>query len=437
MIKRETYLNQLISRLNNGLIKIITGIRRCGKSYLLFNIFYEYLLSQGIKSDNIIKIALDNDIFADLRNPLKLKEYILQRIEKQSEHFYIFIDEIQFCYKIKKDDTDEKNVAPEDVNSLYISFYDVLNGLLLYKNIDIYITGSNSKMLSSDIASLFRGRGDCIQIHPLSFMEYYSFCGADKSDAWENYMVYGGMPQVVLEDNEKQKRAYLVNLFENVYLKDIVERYNLTDDILIGNIVNVLSSAIGSLTNPHKLVNTLSSVCSIKTSDYTLNRYLNILTESFLFKKVNRYDVKGKKYFNTPSKYYAEDVGLRNARLNWRQQEKTHIMENILFNELNLRNYSVDVGVVGIDTYQNEKRQLINHEIDFIVNTGFKQIYIQSAFSLTDAEKEKQELLPLRHCRESFAKYVITGGNEKYWIDDYGIIHVGIIPFLLDKNILE
>ena len=220
-------------------------------------------------------------------------------------------------------------------------------------------------------------------------------------------------------------------------MKDIVERYNLTDDILIGNIVNVLSSAIGSLTNPHKLVNTLSSVCSIKTSDYTLNRYLNILTESFLFKKVNRYDVKGKKYFNTPSKYYAEDVGLRNARLNWRQQEKTHIMENILFNELNLRNYSVDVGVVGIDTYQNEKRQLINHEIDFIVNTGFKQIYIQSAFSLTDAEKEKQELLPLRHCRESLAKYVITGGNEKYWIDDYGIIHVGIIPFLLDKNILE
>lgn len=436
MIKREIYLNQLVSRINNGLIKIITGIRRCGKSYLLFNIFYEYLLSQGVKAENIIRIALDNDDFIDLRNPLRLKKYIQERIYNQSEHFFIFIDEIQFCYKIKKDDIDEKFVAPEDRDSLYITFYNVLNSFLSHKNIDIYITGSNSKMLSSDIASIFRGRGDCIQVHPLSFAEYYSFCGGDKSDAWENYSVYGGMPQAVLEANESRKRSYLVNLFENVYLKDIVERYKLADDILIENIINVLSSSIGSLTNPHKLVNTLSSVCKIKTSDVTLNRYLNILTESFLFSKVNRYDVKGKKYFNTPNKYYAEDTGLRNAKLNWRQQEKTHLMENILFNELKIRGYSVDVGVVGIDTINAEKRQLINHEIDFIVNTGFKQIYIQSAFALLNAEKENQELLPLRHCKNSFEKYVITGSNEKKWIDEDGIIHIGIIPFLLDKEIV-
>lgn len=433
MIKRELYLDKLVDRMHNGMIKIITGIRRCGKSYLLFNIFYKYLLEQGINPKNIIKIALDNDDFAEYRNPLKLKEYIMRQIKKSSERFYIFIDEIQFCYKIKKDDIDEKNVAPEDINSLYITFYDVLNGLLQYENIDIYITGSNSKMLSSDIATAFRGRGDCIQVHPLSFFEYYTFCGGDKSDAWENYMTYGGMPQAVLETNENQKKLYLSNLFANVYLKDIVERYKLNNDILIGNMVNVLSSAIGSLTNPHKLVNTLASVCNIKTSDSTLNKYLDILTESFLFVKVNRYDVKGKKYFNTPSKYYAEDVGLRNARLNWHQQERTHLQENILFNELNLRGCSVDVGVVGIDTNRNAKRQLINHEIDFIVNTGFRQIYIQSAFSLADAEKEKQELLPFRHCKDSFAKYVVTGGNERQWVDENGIIHIGIIPFLLSN----
>lgn len=436
MIQRNIYLEQLISRMHNGLIKIITGIRRCGKSYLLFNIFGNYLLENGVKENNIIKIALDDIDFAEYRNPLKLKDYISNRIGNSSERFYIFIDEIQLCYRIRKDDIDETKIVPEDLDSLYISFYDILNSLLAKNNLDIYITGSNSKMLSSDILTVFRGRGDCIQVHPLSFSEFYSFCGGDKSDAWENYMTYGGMPQAVLTDDERRKRTYLIDLFENVYLKDIVERRKLDNDGLLSNIVDVLCSAIGSLTNPHKLVNTLSSVCNIKTSDHTLNKYLNLLTEAFLFSKINRYDIKGKKYFNTPSKYYAEDAGLRNARLNWRQQEKTHIMENILFNELNLRGYPVDIGIVGIDTYSNNKRQLIQHEIDFIINNGFKQIYIQSAFALTDREKENQELLPLRHCRDSFIKYIVTGGNEKKWIDDKGIIHIGIIPFLLEEKLL-
>ena len=436
MIKRDLYLNYLISRMHNGLIKVITGIRRCGKSYLLFNIFYNYLLENNVNANNIIKIALDDIDFAEYRNPLKLQEFISSRIKNSAERFYIFIDEIQLCYKIKKDNIDEKSVAPEDLDSLYISFYDILNSLLSKNNLDIYVTGSNSKMLSSDIATLFRGRSDCIQIHPLSFAEYYSFCGGDKSDAWENYMTYGGMPQAVLSANEIQKRTYLIDLFKNVYLKDIIERRKLGNDILIGSIVDILCSAIGSLTNPHKLVNTLSSVCNIKTSDVTLNKYLELLTDSFLFAKINRYDIKGKKYFNTPCKYYTEDAGLRNARLNWRQQEKTHIMENILFNELNLRGYPIDIGIVGIDTCNNNKRQLIHHEIDFIINNGFNQIYIQSAFSIADKEKENQELLPLRHCKDSFAKYVVTGGNEKKWIDDKGIIHIGIIPFLLEEKLL-
>lgn len=436
MIKRDAYLNRLISKKENGLIKIITGIRRCGKSYLLFELYKNYLNSQGIDDSHIIQIPLDEKGFEDFRNPNKLYEYVLQKIN-ETDKFYIFIDEIQLCYRIKKEEVDESSVPEEDRDLLYTTFYDILNDLMAKKNLDIYVTGSNSRLLSKDVATNFRDRGCEIQVYPLTFSEYYEYSGLEKADAWEEYMTYGGMPLAVLEKNETERAEYLKNLFTKIYIADIKERYKLKDEAPLSSLIDVILSSVGSLTNPHKLNNTLTSVQQLKLSDHTVKNYLEYLEDSFIIKKANRFDVKGKSYLDFPLKYYAVDIGLRNARLNFRQQERSHIMENIIFNELISRGYSVDVGVVQVSTTINGVQKKSNLEIDFIVNQGFNKIYIQSAFSIDDPEKKNQETKSLLNSGDFFKKIVVVGGNQKRYQDENGITIIGVIPFLLEKDSVE
>lgn len=436
MIKRDYYLNRLIAKKNNGSIKIITGIRRCGKSYLLFELYKSYLNSTGIDDAHIIQIQLDKKSFEDYRNPNKLYEFILEKINDK-EMFYIFIDEIQLCYRIKKDDIDENSVPEEDRELLYTTFYDILNDLMSRKNLDIYVTGSNSRLLSKDVATNFRDRGVEIQLYPLSFSEYYECAGLEKIDAWEEYMTYGGMPLAVLEKDEKEKEKYLKELLSKIYIADIKERYKLKDEEPLSALMDVIFSSVGSLTNPHKLNNTLGSVLHTKLSDHTVKKYLEYLEDAFIIKKANRYDIKGKSYLDFPSKYYVSDIGLRNARLNFRQQERTHIMENIIFNELLIRGYSVDVGVVQVSSTENGIQKKSNLEIDFIINQGFNKIYIQSAFNIDDSKKRNQEIKPFLNSGDFFKKIVIVGGNQKRTVDENGIIYIGVIPFLLEKDSLE
>lgn len=437
MINRESYLQQLITKQGNGLVKTITGPRRAGKSYLLFIIFKQYLKSTGITDEQIIEVALDQNSQMVLRNPNELEKYINSRIHDKSNKYFVFIDEIQMSVKVKNPLMDEAVIAEEDRDLAYTTFYDVLNGLLSNPNIDIFVTGSNSRMLSKDIATNFRGRSCEIRVFPLSFSEFLSYSQLDKYDAWNQYLTYGGMPLVVLDDNRKSKSDYLSDLMKNVYQKDIVGRYNLKNDYVLENLVKILFSSIGSLTNPHKLVNTLSNVLNVKTTDETIKSLLDYLEDAFIFKKAERFDVKGKSYLSSPFKYYAIDVGLRNAFLGFRQQEKTHLMENIIYNELTLRGYNVDVGVVILNQRCDGRLQQSQHEIDFVVNTGFQKIYIQSAFSIDDSEKRKTEILPFQKTGDFFRKIVITDGNQEAWSDEEGIMYMGVIPFLLDKNILH
>ena len=435
-MNRDRYLQKLLKRRGNGRIKVITGIRRCGKSYLLFNLFRNHLLDEGVPASNIITLALDDDEHDKLRDPRKLGAFLRERIAGLSGKITILLDEIQYCHKVKRNDVDETIVAPEDRDSLYMTFYEVLNGLQRHDNIDIYVTGSNSKMLSDNVLTIFRGRGDEVRIHPFSFAEYYGCVGGDKTTAFQDYMAFGGMPLSVMQEDEQERRDYLVHLFSTVYVKDLLEHNDIELPWLLENLLDVLSSSIGSLTNPLKLVDTIHSVTGQSVGRNTIDLYISYLQQAYLFKQAKRYDIKGKNYFATPYKLFAEDVGLRNARLNWRQQEQTHLMENILFNELRIRGYAVDVGVVPIETRKDGKREVRQHEIDFIVNRGFSRTYIQSAFALGTTEKEEQELLPFRHCRDAFRKIIVTGGSEKMWQDEQGVIHVGIIPFLLDESIL-
>lgn len=435
-MNRDRYLQKLLKRRGNGQIKVITGIRRCGKSYLLFNLFRNHLLDEGVPASNIITLALDDDEHDKLRDPRKLGAFLRERIAGLSGKITILLDEIQYCHKVKRDDVDETIVAPEDRDSLYMTFYEVINGLQRHDNIDIYVTGSNSKMLSDNVLTIFRGRGDEVRIHPFSFAEYYGCVGGDKTTAFQDYMAFGGMPLSVLQEDEQERRDYLVHLFSTVYVKDLLEHNDIELPWLLENLLDVLSSSIGSLTNPLKLVDTIHSVTGQSVGRNTIDLYISYLQQAYLFKQAKRYDIKGKKYFATPYKLFAEDVGLRNARLNWRQQEQTHLMENILFNELRIRGYAVDVGVVPIETRKDGKREVRRHEIDFIVNRGFSRTYIQSAFALGTTEREEQELLPFRHCCDAFRKIIVTGGSEKMWQDEQGVIHVGIIPFLLDESIL-
>lgn len=425
IIKRDEYLKRIIDRKENGLIKVITGIRRCGKSFLLFNLFYDYLIQSGVKEEQIIRIALDDNTFEKYRDSDELSKYIRGKIVN-SDMYYILIDEVQ--YAITKDEL--KN--PEN-----IGLYNVLNGLMRLRNVDIYVTGSNSKMLTKDVLTAFRGRGDEIKIYPISFKEFYSLEGGDKSDAYEEYALYGGMPLVLSKKNDVEKMRYLQNLFTEVYFKDIEERYDIEMPDVLSELTDDLCSSVGSLTNASKIAKTLQSVKSIKVSSTTISGYLNYLIESFLFSNAKRYDVKGKKYFEYPSKYYCTDIGLRNARLNFRQQEETHIMENIIYNELLCREYSVDVGVVEIVETNAGERTKKQCEIDFVVNKGSKKYYIQSALNVSDASKLETELRPLKNTKDFFKKIIVSKTSMRHWTDDDGILHVGLYEFLLNENSLD
>lgn len=424
-IERTNYLNKIIERKQNGMVKVITGVRRCGKSYLLFELYYEYLVSQGIEDSKIIKISLDNNSFAKQRNPNELAEYVEERINDKDQ-FFVFIDEIQFCKKIPN---------PE-LEGEFITFYDVLNGLLQRKNLDVYITGSNSKMLSSDILTEFRGRGDEIRVFPLSFKEFYKAKGGDKNVALNEYMLFGGMPLVLNRPSPESKITYLKQLFAETYFKDIIERKHIEREDILSNLTDCLCSSTGSLTNIHNLTTTINSVQHNKKNflitDPTIKAYVDHLKDAFLFSEAKRYDVRGKKYFESQSKFYCIDQGLRNVRLNMRQNEESHIMENIIYNDLIQRDCSVDVGVV--ESFKKDadgKTKRVVREIDFVVNSGNNQCYIQSAFEMLTPEKLASELRPFSIVNNSFKKIVITKNELMPWYDENGIYHIGLIDFLL------
>lgn len=410
LIERNDYLNKLVIRKGNGLIKIITGIRRCGKSYLLDPIFKDYLVASGVDKKHIIKLDLDdieNDKYLD---PHELKNYINSKII-DDDMYYVLIDEIQ---KVE-------------------NFEAVLNGFLHKRNLDVYVTGSNSKFLSSDIITEFRGRGDEIRVFPLSFSEFVNAYEGDKNQAWNEYITYGGMPLVLNQKNDEMKSNYLTTLFELTYKKDIIDRNNINRDDVLDSLINMLASSVGSLTNPQKIYNTYVSNGVKDLSKNTVISYIDYLLDSFLIEKVERYDVKGKKYIQTPQKYYFADIGLRNARLNFRQQEENNLMENIIYNELLVRGYNVDVGVVEIRE-GDAKKQL---EIDFICNQGSKRYYVQVALNLDTPEKTAQETKSLNNIGDSFKKIIVVKDNIKLWRNEDGIVIMGIQEFLLNRNSLD
>ena len=412
VIQRDKYLQELIKRKHNGMIKVVTGIRRCGKSFLLFNLFADYLIRGGVPEDHIIKLDLEERRNKYLRNPDALLSHIDSKL-KEGGMYYILLDEVQ----------------------LVAEFEDVLNSYLKVPNADVYVTGSNSKFLSKDVVTEFRGRGDEVKISPLSFGEYYSVAGVPQEQALRDYLVYGGLPIVALTPDTSQKERYLNSLFETVYLHDIKERYNIKQEREMEELINVLASSIGGLTNPTKLENTFKSVKNVDISKNTIISYLNILQDAFIVEKSVRYDIKGKRYIDTPSKYYFEDLGLRNARLNFRQIEETHLMENLIYNELRRRGFSVDVGEVTINEQtedgKNVRKQL---EVDFVCNQGFKRYYIQSAFSIADDEKREQELRSLRQIKDSFQKVIITGDNSPRYQNNDGVLFMSIYDFLKDET---
>lgn len=427
-IKRNSYLQQLISYRFNGLVKVITGIRRSGKSYLLKNIYKEFLQKEGVKDEQIITIELDLAKDIKFRNPLLLSSHVREKVEEKREEFYLFVDEIQMSDEVEN---------PYNKSGKKITFYDALNDLRSLPNLDVYVTGSNSKMLSSDILTEFRGRSNEIRVHPLSFAEYYSAVGGDKNDAFDEYAFYGGMPLVLSRPNDAAKMAYLKSLFSEVYIKDIVERKKIERQDILEQIIDFLSSSIGSLTNPGKITNTLNSKVNASVSANTVRAYIGHLEDAFLFSSSKRYDVKGKSYFDSPSKYYSEDVGLRNARIGFRQQEMTHIMENIIYNELIIRQFSVVVGVVYARTLnKNGNSVRTDKEIDFVVNYGGKRTYIQSAYAMPTEEKIEAELKPFALTGDSFPKIVVRRDVGKRWYDENGILNIGLTDFLLDKNLI-
>ena len=414
-ISRPIYLQQLINRMNNGMIKIVTGLRRCGKSYLLFELFREYLLSSGVKAENIIGIELDRFSSTKYRDPAVLLDYLNSQIN-ENEKYYIMLDEIQMLKE----------------------FSAVLNELLHYRNVDVYVTGSNSKFLSTDILTEFRGRGDQIRIHPLSFSEFFSAFEGSKEEAWQEYFTYGGLPLLLTMKSDEQKITYLNDLFEMTYIKDIKERNKIRYEAELGELLDILASSTGSLTNPQKLSNTFKSKRNSGFAETTITRYCSFLENAFIISKGSRYDVKGKKYINSPYKYYFMDLGLRNARLNFRQFEKPHLMENLIYNELRIRGYNVDVGIVPSVMRDNDGRQQRSHfEIDFICNMGSKRYYIQSAYRMETDEKVKQEKSSLLKINDSFKKIIIIGDESPIIRDDNGITIMNVYDFLLKNNSLE
>ena len=432
IIERKDYVAQLMSKRWNGKVKIITGIRRSGKSFLLSTLFKNQLIEEGTPKDSFVEIALDRKSDIKYRNPNVLFDYIIGQTSDTNRKFYVMIDEIQLSYKIKDTDIDESLVPDEDKEMLYTTFYDILNDLIARPNLDVYVTGSNSKMLSKDIVTNFRDRGSEIKVYPLSFAEYLSSVQKEKTDAFEEYLKYGGMPLAVLEPDESEKTKYLKGLYKTVYFKDIVERYKLKDDEILSPLVDALSSSVGSLTNPNKLANTAGSKMGQAPAYNTVDKYLDYLEDAYLFQSAKRWDVKGRKYFDSIQKYYAMDLGLRNARLNFRQQERSHLMENMIFNELVRRGYSVDVGVVELTRVIDGKRKQSQYEIDFVVNIGNNKVYIQSALNVDTPEKKAQETFSLKNTGDFFRKIVVLDGSMKPWTDEDGVMYVGVIPFLLN-----
>ena len=414
-IKRDLYLNKLIMSMHNGMIKIVTGIRRCGKSYLLFNLFSDYLKSQGVDEGHIIKVDLEDRRNKKLRNPDALLEYIDAHITKEGMH-YVMLDEVQWVEE----------------------FEDVLNSYLKIPNVDVYVTGSNSKFLSSDVITEFRGRGDEIKVAPLSFSEYFSVFNGSKQEAMEEYLTFGGLPKIATMRGNEEKMKYLQTLFKKTYITDILERYKIKNEEELEELINILASSIGGLINPNKLVKTFKSVKNVSISPNTLSFYLEILQEVFMVEKSIRYDIKGKKYIDTPAKYYFADLGLRNARINFRQYEVTHLMENLIYNELRVRELFVDVGVVVVNTKDEEgKSQRKQLEVDFVCNQGSKRCYIQSALRLTNEEKREQELRSLMNISDNFQKFIITEDPIKRYQDENGVVFMNIYEFLLDKESLK
>lgn len=414
-IKRDVYLNKLIRKKKNGLIKVVTGVRRCGKSYLLFHLYHNYLLEEGVSEDHIIEVALDDRRNRALRDPDAILRYVDERMQDKGD-YYIILDEVQYM--------DE--------------FEDVLNSLLHISNADVYVTGSNSKFLSSDVITEFRGRGDEIHVYPLSFREYTSVYPGTMDEAWDDYVVYGGLPLILSMEADEDKAAYLTALFQKVYISDIMERHKVRNKDELDELVDILASSTGSYTSLSKLMRTFKSVKNKAISDKTIKNYIDYLIDSFLISKTVRYDIKGKKYIGSPAKYYFEDVGLRNARLGFRQVEENHLMENIIYNELRIRGYHVDVGVIEhYNTNRDGKRGKKLLEVDFVATKGSEKYYIQSAFAMPTSDKVNQELRSLLSISDSFRKIIVVNGNQKVRRDENGIITIGLRNFLLDEGSLQ
>ena len=429
--ERKQYLDQLIKKRDNGRVKVITGLRRSGKSYLLFTLFKGYLLHSGIAEDQIIGLALDEFDNAKYRNPFELNTFIKERIVDKSKRYYVFIDEIQFVSEISNPYVDDPEAK--------LNFTDVVLGLMKLPNADIYVTGSNSKMLSSDVLTQFRDRGDEVRVHPLSFAEIYEHYDLDKRGAWRDYFTYGGMPFVWTMESHEERSRYLSDLFSHTYIKDVLERNKVGNDAEVLEILlNILASGIGSLTNPSRLSNTFYSERHIKIAPDTIDTYIGYFKEAYLIQKAERYDVKGRKYIKTPVKYYYSDPGLRNARLGFRQLEETHLMENVLYNDLIRRGFNVDVGVVEQNaTDENGKKIRKQLEVDFVVNRGDERYYIQSALSIEEPEKRMKEIASLIRIPDSFRKIVVVKDYMKLWQDENGIQYIGVEQFLLDEKILS
>ena len=420
MIQRDFYTEKIIRAMWNGDVKVITGIRRCGKSVLLFDLFYNYLLEQGVTEKQIIRIALDQRRYYKYRNPITLCEYVEKLVQTDKEkQFYLFVDEVQMTQTV----TDTENGNTD------VTIYDMLNELKAYKNLDVYVTGSNSKGLSSDIATEFRGRATQIHVYPLSFKEYYTFVGGDERKALDNFMLYGGMPRILSMQDDNDKKTYLSILYKELYMKDIVERNKVEREDILNDILDFLASQVGSLTNPTNIANALTSMKKEKVNPATVANYVRYVTDSYLIGMAKRYDVKGKTYFKYPNKYYYADTGLRNARLNYRQYDPGHIMENIIYNELIRREYAVDVGVVT----DRSKGQNVQKEIDFVVNAADKKIYIQSAFQMETEQKITSEISSLLLAKDFFKKIVIRMDIPHNYYDENGIYHCNLTDFLLER----
>lgn len=430
IVKRDEYVNRLVRLMGNGNIKVITGIRRCGKSFLLNKLLKRRIAKDGLDPNRIVSISLELKKNEHLRCPTALHEYLSRSLSHIRGRALVFIDELQMALPERMNENERKRAET--------AIYGSLNELKARAHTDIFVTGSNSSFLSEDVATMFRGRADSVRVNPFTFAEYFSAMRKNEFAAWKDYMIYGGMPGALAYAEGNDRKSYLQELFKTVYFKDILERNaSLADAVILDHVSEFVMSAVGSLTNPSKLTNSMKTVLGLKTDYQVVRRHLGYLKSAYLIEEAKRWDVKGRHYMDYPCKYYSVDVGLRNARLDYRQQEPTHIMENIIFNELRSRGYSVDVGTVKIETRKEGKREKRNHEVDFVVNFPGERVYIQSAYAMETEEKRNQEILPLKKTGDSFKKIIITGDYQDPWKDESGVIHVGVIPFLLNKEIVE